>query len=342
MSENHIILATSKVADSPRRVISIEETVKGGVCRSCKETLDVGEPRIKVSYPNVIVQYAARVGAPAFFMHPKCFESNPVDFWRIGTAAYKETMSVAGFSLNPELDVIGWERFPEVHHCFSKCQEPLLAQQQMTSSTASLVSATKPVPNIPGVSAAVDKETDRHHTESIFKFSQIGELTDASSPELHQPKLESQIFAGTLSMCPQKRCATDSLDADNALKRVSAASINYCDTPAHEPADQNNQHHAIDRKSSRLTPQGCTQFEHCHVGMEDCLCTCHCRFSPEELQWATPGDAAKILGISVAILRSLAVARAIPVFIRPSGQRVYNIPSIRKFISEHTLQPMTV
>jgi len=110
-----MILATSTPADHPQRQISIEQTVKGGICRSCRQTLTVGEPRIKVMYPNVVVQYSARVGAPSFFMHPECFKSNPVDFWRIGTAAYKETLPVAGFSLDPTRDVLGWEKFPELH-----------------------------------------------------------------------------------------------------------------------------------------------------------------------------------------------------------------------------------
>ena len=333
MSESHIILAASKLVDSPKRVISIEDTVKGGICRSCRQTLNVGEPRIKVTYPNVIVQYAARVGAPAFFMHPECFQSNPVDFLRIGTAAYKETMPVAGFSLNPELDVLGWEKFPDLHHCFSKCQELLLAQQ-ITSNAASPILAKEPVPNTPGVSAVEKKETDRYHSESIL--THFDEATATSNPESHQHKLELKNPVDILAICPQKRRATDSMGTESAVKRVSATAVNHTPTP--EPTDQNDQQHLIDRKCSRFLIQGCTQSEHYHAGMDDCLCSCHCRFSPEELQWATPGDAAKILGISVAILRSLAVARAIPVFIRPSGQRVYNIPSIRKFISEHTLQ----
>jgi hypothetical protein len=68
--------------------------------------------------------------------------------------------------------------------------------------------------------------------------------------------------------------------------------------------------------------------------------SCFCNSVLAERQWASPKDAADLLGISTAILRSLAHARAIPVFVRPSGQRVYNLPSIRKYIAENTLQPL--
>ncbi len=335
MNENHIIVATSKIVDSPKRAVSIEETVKGGVCRSCKDTLDVGEPRIKVSYPNVIVQYAARVGAPAFFMHPECFKLNPVDFWRIGTAAYKETMPVACFSLNPELDVLGWDRFPEVHHCFRSCRELWLAQQMGSKATSA-------IPNVSDVSTVERKETGRHHLEPMHTCS--GETTVVPTPESHDHnfklKLASETLVDIRPHCPQKRRATDTLAADISIKRVSAASNDHAQV--HKSTYQEDQQQVADRQSPKLTIQGCTESEHYHVGMEDCLCSCHCRFFPEQRQWATPSDAAKILGISVAILRSLAIARAIPVLIRPSGQRVYNIPSIRKFISEHTLQPINV
>jgi hypothetical protein len=308
MSESHIVLVPSTMVDNPKRVISIEETVKGGTCRSCRRVLNVGEPRIKVMYPNVIVQYAARVGAPAFFMHPECFESNPVDYWRMGTAAYKETMPVAGFSLSPERDVLGWEKFPELHHCFIKCRELLLAQKT-TSNTASPISAVEFATDTSGVSNAEDRGVDHIQILSEATITHSDGTAAATSnlePPQHTAKPESQQPADGLPPCPRKRRAADFLDTEHVMKRPM---------------------------------QECTPSEHSHVGMEDCLCSCHCRFSPEELQWATPGDAAKLLGIRVAILRSLAIARAVSVFIRPSGQRVYNIPSIRKFISEHTVQP---
>ncbi len=126
------------------------------------------------------------------------------------------------------------------------------------------------------------------------------------------------------------------------MKRVAMVPTDLASGSATGPIDQDDQQVVSSCDGPKCPSQGCTQFQHSHVGMEDCLCSCHCSFSPSdaELRWATPGDAAKIVGISVAILRSLAVARAIPVLIRPSGQRVYNIASIRKFISEHTLQPL--
>ena len=67
--------------------------------------------------------------------------------------------------------------------------------------------------------------------------------------------------------------------------------------------------------------------------------TCGCHISPAlpQRQWASPQDSAEILGISSAILRSLAEQRAIPLFKRPSGQRVYNLPAIRAYIAKNTI-----
>ncbi len=128
MTENHVILGSPM--NDPRRVISNEETLKGGTCRSCNQTLNVREPRIKVAYPNVIVQYTARTGSPSFYMHPACYETNPVDFWRIGSSAYKETLPIHGFALNPETDVIGYDKYPDLHHCFDKSRSLSLTEQR--------------------------------------------------------------------------------------------------------------------------------------------------------------------------------------------------------------------
>lgn len=136
MSENHIIVCVSDAEVSPKRVLSMEETVKGGICRSCKQILNVGEIRIKVSYPNVIVQYAARTGSPSFYLHPSCFVTQPVDFWRIGPAAYKDTLPVQGFAVNPEVDMIGYDRFPELQRCFDKSRILYLEQQEAIRSSA--------------------------------------------------------------------------------------------------------------------------------------------------------------------------------------------------------------
>jgi hypothetical protein len=291
-------------------------------------------------YPNVIVQYSARIGAPSFFMHPECFESNPVDFWRIGTAAYKETMPVAGFGLNPEVDVVGWDKFPELHHCFNRCRE-LLSAQPMTSSASLPTLVTESVLNPLAVSAAEQNGAEQRSHLSTPAHSD--ETIATSSPEALQHKLTSEPVVDILpQLCPQKRRGTEFSDIGRAMKCVSANLTNHAPGLAADLTDQRQD--LVKCSEPRSATQGCTPSEHHHAGMEDCLCSCHCSFSPSdlELQWATPGDAAKVVGISVAILRSLAVARVIPVLIRPSGQRVYNIASIRKFISKHTLQPINI
>ena len=84
-----------------------------------------------MAYPDVLVQYAVRSGSPSFFMHPACFATQPVDYSRIGAAAYKDTLPVQGFAVNPEVDVIGFGKFPELHRCFH--QSRVLWEQQAAS-----------------------------------------------------------------------------------------------------------------------------------------------------------------------------------------------------------------
>jgi len=175
--------------------------------------------------------------------------------------------------------------------------------------------------------------------------SNPSETKVASNSESLQQTIEIIHPGDSFPSLPQKRRASDSFgiaDATTSKRAPVMNTINVHQTQTAEPERphyDDRQHTEDDHRKDAVSIPGCSQSQHYHVGMDDCLCSCHCRFSPEELQWATPGDASKVLGISTAILRSLAVARVIPVFIRPSGQRMYNLPSIRKFISEHTLQP---
>ena len=132
MSASSISSSSSDTGSTcPRRVLSIERVVRGGMCRSCGQTLSVGDARIKVAYPDVLVQYAVRIGSPSFFMHLACFATQPVDYSRTGANAYKDTLPVQGFAVNPEADVIGFEKFPELHHCFD--QSRVLWEQQAPS-----------------------------------------------------------------------------------------------------------------------------------------------------------------------------------------------------------------
>ena len=64
---------------------------------------------------------------------------------------------------------------------------------------------------------------------------------------------------------------------------------------------------------------------------------CFCHAPGSEREWASPKDAAEMLGVTTALLRNLAQSRAVPVFLRPSGQRVYNLPSIRQYIADNTI-----
>jgi len=93
---------------SPTRVISIEPTLQGGSCRSCGQTLKQGELRIKVAYPNIFVHYYTKSGTPSFFMHPFCFEINPVDFCHGGKGAYNDVLPIKGFAINPSKSVAGY------------------------------------------------------------------------------------------------------------------------------------------------------------------------------------------------------------------------------------------
>ncbi len=370
MSENHIIVGSSDPDVSPKRVFRLEATVKGGTCRSCGQKLNVGEARIKVSYPNVIVQYAARTGSPSFYMHPTCFETQPVDFWRIGSAAYKDTLPVHGFAVNPEIDVIGYDQFPELQHCFDKSRLLYLKEQEVLLSSKN---DTIPCP---------DAEPTTYSGARTARCLVLNQDGSAELPVPGKPRddlrdtgtnglASSQIITNDIQsrnqpqenlqkLCPQKRRAEYVRHKTAPQPKYTFAADDEDERLAYRQFLQSRENGVYDRileqyteesaglehqagsqdpvvsPSQYHTAQGMVLKEPC-VRMTKC-CSCSCHFPAAERQWASPQDAAEILGISTAILRSLAHARAVPIFVRPSGQRVYNIPSIRKYIRENTLQ----
>jgi len=367
MSENHITLGVSDAEASPKRVIRIEETVKGGTCRSCGQTLNVGEARIKVSYPNVVVQYAARTGSPSFYMHPTCFETQPVDFWQIGSAAYKDTLPVHGFAVNPEMDVIGYDQFPELQHCFDKCRLLYLKEQEvLLSSKNAAILCPDVEPTTPSATRPAHCLVLKQDGSAELSVPACNDIRDAGTNSLvSDPAMtngirsRSQPQENSQRLCPQKRRAEYVRHKTAPQPKYTFAADDEDERLAYRQFLQNRENGVYDRileqytesaglehqagsqdpvvsPSQSHTAQGMVLKKPC-VRMTKC-CSCSCHFPAAERQWASPQDAAEILGISTAILRSLAHARAVPIFVRPSGQRVYNIPSIRKYITENTLQ----
>ena len=358
MSENHILIGVSDAEVSPKRVIRIEETVKGGTCRSCGQTLNVGEARIKVSYPNVVVQYAARTGSLSFYMHPICFETQPVDFWRIGSAAYKETLPVQGFAVNPETDIIGYDQFPELQHCFDKSRLLYLKEQEVLLSS----DYKKAAISCPDALSIEPNESSAARTARCSVLKQDGSTglpvpacndlrgTDTNSLASAQVvtndiQSHSQPQRSLQRLCPQKRRAEYVRHTTAPQPKYTSAADDEDERLAYRQFlnnrengvyDQILEQYAEESGDSRHTTQGIVLKKPC-VHVSKC-CSCSCHFPAAERQWASPHDTAEILGISTAILRSLAHARAVPIFVRPSGQRVYNISSIRKYITENTLQ----
>jgi len=353
MSENHIILGVSDAEASPKRVIRIEGTAKGGTCRSCGQALNVGEARIKVSYPNVVVQYAVRTGSPSFYMHPACFETQPVDFWRIGSAAYKDTLPVHSFAVNPEVDVIGYDQFPELQHCFDKCRLLYLKEQEalFPSKNATILCADVAPTSSSAISTAhcLDPNKDGSVEQPVPTCDDLRD-TDTSGLAFAQIitndiQSRNQPQASSQRLCPQKRRAEYVRHKTAPQPKYTSAADDEDERLAYRQFLQNRENGVYDRILDQYTEETDDSERHNQgivlkepsVRITKC-CTCSCHFPAAERQWASPQDAAEILGISTAILRSLAHARAVPIFVRPSGQRVYNIPSIRKYITENTLQ----
>ena len=366
MTDNHIILGDSKQI---RRVVSVEDTIKGGLCRSCGQTLNVGEPRVKVAYPNVIVQYSNRTGSPSFFMHPACYESNPVDFWRIGHAAWKETVPIKGFALDLDKDVPGLDRFPQVRERFRHSHELYLKAQESTDSTESSASSVGSIPdcaklcqvhpiNSPPTVTNVQQDADsncaeqshvdiptvqdipfpwpENNTSTAVVSRQMDDAkesavrSDLSCLKLPLKRKAEKIAARLTAPCPQRTDAAD--DEENDFRRAQMHKYHEAEMRMlFEEGSQNN--------NSEAAPSPSDSISDLLRRLKTC-CDCACHIPPAERQWASPHDTAEILGISTALLRSLAYARAIPVFVRPSGQRVYNIPSVRKYMAEHTLPPL--
>ncbi len=291
------------------RTLAIEVTVKGGKCRSCSQSLTIGEPRVKVSYPNVIVQYAARIGVPSFFMHPECFSTYPVDFIRVGKTAFKETVQVMNYVVNPEFDIVGWDMFPHLHHYFSKCELPVPGQQEPCQAPSSV---TKPV-------------ADRYYQE----FSGSSDALFAQS---------DTDFKLTVNSFDNKHSAPV-VEIMSLQERPAAHHPNEVVSSSKSPENEDNKSSLVDQMQISSASPKLASVQHLESKSATCTCLYHST-SSEAAQWVTPREAAKTLGISPAFLRSLAMDRAIPVLRRPSGQRLYSISGTQKFIDDNTVHPV--
>lgn len=405
MCDNYIVLnmLPSGTNSNVKRVITIENTLKGGVCRSCKQTLRVGEPRIKVAYPHVVVQYAARMGSPSFFMHPSCFESQPVDFCRIGQTAYKETISVQGFALLPEIDVVGWNEFPAVHTYFERSRAMFEQQLSAVGSVNGNVSSTSEALysgqhllecNQPSDCEALPSnlnELEAHQCAVVHNLPCSTSTNDTVTTNVEYMKLEpatSNAELATSNDTVQDAQSAQSEREDVSTSKITsrkrgAECIKQSSTPVSRyTLDADWEESNLKREqmwkrckediqlsylsaglitepecAQELTENAadqldCTKLtkEYMSTGKVDLkeptsrtvTCGhCFCHAPAAEREWASPKDAAEMLGLTAAILRNLADTRAVPVFLRPSGQRVYNLPSIRKYIAENTLPALS-
>ena len=64
-----------------------------------------------------------------------------MDYRLTGAAAYNETVPVPGFAVHPETDVVGFEKYPELHGCFDASR--VLREQQLQRLAASTSGAEK-------------------------------------------------------------------------------------------------------------------------------------------------------------------------------------------------------
>ena len=288
MSGNYMVVGPRNAHDGPTRTMEIEMTVKGGKCRSCFQCLTIGEPRVKVSYPNVIVPYAARIGVPSFFMHPKCFSTYPVDFIRTGKTAFIDTVQVMNYVINPELDIVGWDMFPQLYHYFSKCELPVSGQQEPCQAPSSF---------------PADRNDQELFGSSDFLFAQSDNIDFKMTVNNVVPDLP-----------------------DEAASATNSPEMEGSKSP-----------HINQMHSSSASPK-LTFIQHPEP-QPPCTCLCHSQETSEAVQWVTPREVAKVVGVSSAFLRCLAMDRVIPVLRRPSGQRLYNIASIQKFVDDNTVLP---
>lgn len=320
-------------SSQPRRVISIEPTFKGGSCRSCSISLKPGELRVKVAYPNILVHYYTKSGTPSFFMHPFCYQANPVDFLHVGPGAYKDTLPIKGFAVNPSESIIGYEKYPDQHEYFRHSFAMYLKEQEQAASM-------------------LDEPSSALLQEFTASAKELQELNFTTSAK---EKLPKQSMAAESKVVNNAIPILDSTTATAALpppgtsgsnrKRPSSLLSYQIPMTMEADAEENRiewrQFHkkwegpnfAETIQTMTLKPKDAT--------IDKCL-HCHCHSIKPERQWASPTEAEKILGISSAILRKLANAREIPVFKRLSGHRVYNIPAIRDYIAKHIIQPKSL
>ena len=307
-----MVVGPCNTRDEPTRILEIEVTVKGGKCRSCFQCLTIGEPRVKVSYPNVVVQYAARIGVPSFFMHPECFSTYPVDFIRIGKTAFKETTQVMNYIVNPELDIVGWNKFPHLHHYFSKCELPVPGQQEPCQAP----------------SLFPESVADQYDQEFFSSSDALFAQPDNSF------KMTVNSFGHDVNTAPTIKITSPQ------ERRAHHPDVVASTTKLPDNEDSKDPH--VDPMHSSSASSKLTYIQQPEP-QTSTICTCLCHSLPSEtVQWMTPREAAKTVGVSPAFLQSLAVDRAIPILRRPSGRRLYSIASIRKFIDDNTVHPVSL
>jgi hypothetical protein len=328
-----MILGSSK---DPARRITLESTIKGGSCQSCGLQLKPGEIRVKVSYPNVFVHYYSRSGTPSFFMHPFCYQICPVDFRRDGRDAWKETLRIKGFVLNPSTDICGYANYPDLHDCFQHSLQMYEKEQKLAAENLSEVQPNsellQPVSTTDPSHVQVLHETEKPSLSEIPNLKSDLSRVGGQKAEAALPPSTTCTSVSFPKLAGTKRPRCDLLsaqipvtwEADEEESQLLQAECYREQYPSWTNSDLHDLLKFVSPKPLEVVKSKCGG------------CGCH-TVKPEK-KWASPQEAAEILGISATILRSLANAREIPIWKRPSGHRVYDIPAIREYFAKKVIK----
>jgi hypothetical protein len=337
MADSCMIFCSTQI---PTRIVSLEPTIKGGACRSCGSHLKPGEIRVKVAYPTVFVHYHTKSGSPSFYLHPLCYKNNPVDFWRVGSSAFKDTYPVDGFVLNPATQVVGYNSYPDLHHCFQRSAElfakansvAVISCDHVGDPSSKLEMQQNPTTSTANQPESLDAMSDGLANKDPDAKSAVENTITPVDARLAQPLSTTLSPVSQVKVSGKKRyhALTNSQipwtwEADREDERIAADRFQAWARKRYDtPQDVYDDLDSLTLKPPVATLSKCAD--------------CGCHSEKPERRWASPQEASEILGISSAILRNLANSREIPIFKRASGHRVYDIHAIRAFIEKRTIK----
>lgn len=103
---------------APRVTVTLERVKVTSPCRSCMQPLRQGDFRVHIQYSNVKVPSQPRPVDRSFNLHLACFRAEPIDFVKVGPAAWTSHQRILFFPLKSYQQVQNLVHHPELREFF--------------------------------------------------------------------------------------------------------------------------------------------------------------------------------------------------------------------------------